>query len=142
MPRHPERAVPSEKVVISKKHEIMALTLSILRLCPLYLYYSANKAKVQFEWDRPASKVVVSYYFNEVLVYLVEAHVYKDKGKGDVRIELKHLPIPEHTSEQAKMLKCSNVITALYNLMGVITRKVWQNNGDVEDTEDRCIRSY
>jgi hypothetical protein len=143
VPRRPTKNPgTNEKVVISKKHEMLALTLSILRLCPLYLFYRYDRAKVGLEWDRPANTVVVTYWYNEVLMYRVKAYVHQNADKEKVEIDLRHMYVPDHTPEELALLKGMTIITAFYNLMGVITRVTWQNNREAEDTEDSCTRQY
>lgn len=130
-----------ENLGMNKEQEIMALTLSILRLCPLYLKYEYKKARVEFEWDKPNNSVTVKYYHHDLLCYTVVAHVYKESDTAKVR--LTYHPLSDATGEETwAALKGTTVMMDFYQLMGVITRAVWQNNREETDCDRIAVRDY
>jgi len=118
----------------------MALTLSILRLCPLYLRYEYCKAEVYLEWDKPNNSVVLHYKHHGILCYSVQAKVYKEDNKAKTKLEI--VPIRSHDVLEKEVLKNYKVMTDFYQLMGVITRTVWQNNADLDDTDKSAVRNF
>lgn len=129
-----------EKVAINKKQEILALSLSILRLCPLYLKYHRNKATVAIEWEKEKSKVTLTYTHHEILLYKVEGVVNKEDDKLFISLEL--LEAPKLTDEEQNILRTMRVMTDFYELLGVITRKTWMNNQNEDDTDFKVKRSF
>lgn len=132
--------MPIERIKITKQQEILALTIGILRLCPLYLKYNYLDAQVCFDWAEDRTKVTLSYYHSGVLCYKVEALPYKEDELIQMRLTL--LEVPELTEDQQQLLKRKTVITDFYNILGVICRKVFMNNGDLSDKPGTVVRTF
>ena len=118
----------------------MALTLAILKIGPLYLKYHYLEATVTFEWPEDRKSVIVTYIHSGVTCYQVKASPFKAEDLLLMRLEM--LPIPAHTDEERESLKRKTIVTDFYNLLGVITRKTFQNNGDMTDTQQVVIRQF
>lgn len=125
---------------MTKNEEILALTSAILHLNPLYLKYTYIGAQVRFDWDTDRKWVTVSYYHNDILCYQVKAVPFR--GEELLHMRLTVLGVPAHTEEQTHLLRTKTVITDFYNLLGVIARTVFQNNGDVTDTQTEVVRPF
>ncbi|MNG47015.1 hypothetical protein D3C79_48820 [compost metagenome] len=132
--------MPIPRIKITKNEEVLALTLGILRLGPLYLKYDYLDAQVCFDWAEDRKSVTLSYYHSGVLCYKVEGRPYKEDDLIQMRLTL--LEIPELTEDQKLLLSRKTIITDFYNLLGVICRKVYMNNGDLSDTPTSVVRTF
>lgn len=131
-------AIPRLKM--TKNEEILALTSGILHVGALYRKYAFIDAQVCFDWAEDRKSVTVSYLHNEILCYQVKAEPYKEEELLVMRLTM--LPVGQHTEDQAERLRGKTIVTDFYNLLGVITRTVFQNNADPRDTQTQVIRPF
>lgn len=119
---------------------MLALTLAILRLSPLYRKYAYLQAEVKLDWAEDRRSVTLSYLHSGITCYEVKGEPYKEEDRLLMRLSI--IPVPEHTEEQVAVLKCKSVITDFYNLLGVITRIVFQNGPELTDTPTVVSRMF
>lgn len=131
-------AIPRLKM--TKNEEILALTSGILRIGALYQKYTYIAAQVCFDWAEDHKSVTVSYLHHDILCYQVKAEPHKEEELLVMRFTI--LPVGQHTEDQAERLKGKTIMTDFYNLLGVITRTVFQNNADPRDTQDVVVRPF
>lgn len=128
------------RLKMTKNEEILALTSGILHIGPLYRKYTYIAAQVCFDWAEDRKSVTVSYLHNDILCYQVKAEPYKEEELLVMRLTM--LPVGQHTEDQVNTLKGKTIVTDFYNLLGVITRTVFQNNADQRDTQEVVVRPF
>ena len=125
---------------MNKKEEMLVLSLNLLRLGPLYRWYTFNQARVHLEWDKPNNSVTLNYFHHEIHCYSVKVDVYKEDDVA--KAKLTHLEVPRWTPPEQKLLGNKNTTKDFYQLLGVISRTVWENNATTEDTATCCVRDF
>lgn len=121
--------------IMKLTEDVLALTVAILRLQPNYLKYRVADYEVELKWAEDRKSVEVFYKLHEVVIFAVKATV----AKQDDRIKLSATLVPVARPEN---LHARHAVDTLYLLLQVITKINFENDKELEDTDESITRYW
>ena len=115
--------------------DVLALTVAILRLHPNYLKYRVADYEVELKWAEDRKSVEVFYKLHEVVIFAVKAAVTKKDDTLKLSAELVPVVRPEN-------LHVRHAVDTLYLLLQVITKINFENDKELEDTDESVTRNW